>query len=116
MGQEKGQLMNIAVELAKINHTPQLGVDCDYLMSQLKMASDFKKKGEKWLDDEFSDKKKELRADETLNNSVPIPCVCALCGAEISEKVRDYSIKAFQKTLCFKCQKNRATQEPKKED
>ena len=115
MGAEKGQLMNIAIELAKINHTSQMGVDCDYLMRQLNIATEFKKKAEKWLDDEFSPKK-ELVVDNSLNKSVVVPCVCAVCDMEISEKVRDYSINCFGKTLCFKCQKNGSGQEPKHEN
>ena len=35
----------------------------------------------------------------------PQGAVCDKCGAEISEKVYNYSIEKFGKPLCFKCQK-----------
>lgn len=37
--------------------------------------------------------------------STPITNTCSKCGAEISQKVKEYSVKAFGAALCMKCQK-----------
>lgn len=37
--------------------------------------------------------------------STPITNTCSKCGAEISQKVKEYSVKAFGTALCMKCQK-----------
>lgn len=39
------------------------------------------------------------------NSAEPVP-VCADCGAEISVKVHDWSVKKFKRPLCYKCQQN----------
>ncbi len=39
-------------------------------------------------------------------NPSPKTAVCVSCGAPISEKVRNYSMRQFGKPLCMNCQKN----------
>jgi hypothetical protein len=56
LGVEKGMLMNFSLELAKINHKNDMNVDCAYLMEQLKIAVDFKKKSEEYLDKQYVEK------------------------------------------------------------
>lgn len=56
LGVEKGMLMNFSLELAKINHKNDMSVDCAYLMEQLKIAVDFKKKSEEYLDKQYVEK------------------------------------------------------------
>ncbi len=34
------------------------------------------------------------------------PCVCEKCGADINEKVFNYSVKKFGRPLCYKCQRS----------
>jgi len=43
----------------------------------------------------------ERKPRKTTDNLVPR---CADCGAEITEKVHDYSVKKFKRPLCFACQ------------
>ena len=43
--------------------------------------------------------------EEDVEEHKGVPCVCAECQEPISEKVRDFSIGKFKKTLCFTCQK-----------
>ena len=48
----------------------------------------------------------EVKESETMELSqIDGILVCEKCGAEISQKVYDYSIKKYNKALCYNCQK-----------
>lgn len=48
----------------------------------------------------------EVKEPETMELSqIDGILVCEKCGAEISQKVYDYSIKKYNKALCYNCQK-----------
>ena len=36
----------------------------------------------------------------------PTGLICSQCGAEINQKVYDYSVDRFKRPLCYQCQKN----------
>lgn len=62
-------------------------------------------------DDPDQDPSKEERYKRAKTEKHVIPSAgdmvptCADCGAEISEKVHDWSVKKFGKPLCYNCQK-----------
>ena len=43
--------------------------------------------------------------EDSKELQVEVPNVCSSCGIEIDDKVKEFSIKKFGKTLCFKCQR-----------
>jgi predicted RNA-binding Zn-ribbon protein involved in translation (DUF1610 family) len=45
--------------------------------------------------------------EDSKELQVEVPNVCSSCGIEIDDKVKEFSIKKFGKTLCFKCQRKK---------
>ena len=56
------------------------------------------------LGDGTGEVKEEKIESGSFGKDVNVPLVCSNCNSAISEKVRDYSIAKFGKTLCMPCQ------------
>lgn len=65
------------------------------------------------LTDTKSDKKETPKANTDLQDSVPVPNVCCDCGTDITDAVKDFSVKNFKRTLCFNCQKKQKEKDEK---
>ncbi len=55
--------------------------------------------------EQISDEATEEKHIVDVNKTSEPVSVCSVCGAEISEKVYNYSVKKFGKALCYNCQK-----------
>ena len=57
-------------------------------------------------DDPEADTATDESTATTVKNPAKNTLICHDCGAEISQKVADYSKSKFGKFLCFNCQKS----------
>ena len=54
--------------------------------------------------DELDNTKESKSESGTFGQDVKVPNKCSRCDADVSDKVKEYSIDKFKKVLCFLCQ------------